>query len=236
MKGWVGTLANVNVATRKVQLLDHDRGWYRRYLGGAGLAARLLYDSLQPGVDPLSPGNMITLVTGPVTGAPFPGVGRVVLCARSPLTGGWGESSMGGYLGSALKAAGYDGLMISGASESPVYLLVSGSGITLHDASPLWGHDTSETEQLLKERHGSRCEVISIGPAGENLVRFASATHRGGDSAGRCGMGALLGSKKVKAVVVDCSGEIEVADINALRELRNTLFRAYKDNAWITIL
>jgi aldehyde:ferredoxin oxidoreductase len=143
---------------------------------------------------------------------------------------------MGGYVGQALKSAGYDGLLIKGKSEAPVYLHVRAGEVALRDASSLWGHDTYETESLLKEWHGNQCQVASIGPAGENLVGFASLNHRGHNSAARCGMGAVLGSKQLKALAVEGEGLVEVADPDSLKELRRSLTAAYKDSWWVKII
>jgi len=236
MKGWLGKIAEIDLSTGRVEFLHPDEVLYHRYLGGVGLAAKLLYDSMRPGIDPLSADNVLALMTGPVTGTSFPGVGRVSFCARSPLSGAWGESSMGGYVGQALKGAGYDGLLIKGVSDAPHYLHVTSKDVALRDASHLWGRDTYETESLLKEQHGKHCQVASIGPAGENLIRFAGINHRGSNNAGRCGLGAVLGAKHLKAIVVEGDGKIEVANPKALNELRQMLLATYKDDAWISLL
>ncbi|MBC7263855.1 MAG: aldehyde ferredoxin oxidoreductase family protein [Chloroflexi bacterium] len=236
LTGWIGKIGEVNLSTGNISSLQLDETLCGRYLGGAGLAARLLYDRLPPGTDPLSPNNIVAVMTGPVTGTPFPGVGRVSFCSRSPLTGVWGESSMGGYFGQALKAAGYDGLLIYGASEKPVYLKVTNDGITLHDASPLWGLDTYETERVLKKTHGQRSQIASIGPAGENLVHISGIHHRGSDTAARCGLGAVLGAKRLKALIAEGDGEVAVADPGSLAELRGALISSYKNDAWVHTL
>ena len=236
MKGWIGRIAEVNLSTGEIRPLHLDESLYHQYLGGVGLGARLLYDNLRPGVAPLSEGNVVAVMAGPVTGTAFPGVGRLAFCARSPLTGAWGQSSMGGYVGHALKSAGYDGLLIKGASEKPVYLHITPESISLRDADALWGLDTYDTERHLKGLHGEKCQVASIGTAGENLVHFAGINHRGSNSAARCGLGAVLGYKRVKALAIEGDASIEVADPEALSKLRRALVAKYKDDWWISIL
>lgn len=236
MKGWTGKIVEIDLSTGRIAPVYLDERVYRQYLGGVGLGARLLYDNMRPGAEPLSADNVVAVMAGPVTGTSFPGVGRLSFVSRSPLGGAWGESSMGGYVGQALKSAGYDGLLVKGASENPVYLHVTAEGIALCDASSLWGCDTYDTERLLKIRHGGKCQVASIGPAGENLVHFAGINHRGSNSAARCGLGAVLGAKRLKAFAVEGEGDVEVADPDTLKDLRRSLVATYKDNWWTGML
>jgi aldehyde:ferredoxin oxidoreductase len=237
VKGWIGKIGDVDLSSGAIRSLHPDEATYQQFLGGVGMAARLLYESMQPGADPLSPENVLALMAGPVSGANFPGVGRVSFCGRSPLSGGWGESSMGGHLGQALKAAGYDGLLVHGASDHPVYLHVTGEGITLRDASALWGLDTFDTESSLKQTLGKQVQVASIGQAGENLVPMAGINHHhGSDSAARCGLGAVMGAKKLKAFVIEGKGGIAAADEAALTELRKKLVATYEKDWWVGTL
>jgi len=236
MNGWTGKIAEINLSTGEITPLYLDENLYHSYLGGVGLGARMLYDNLIPGTEPLSAGSIVAVMAGPVTGTPFPGAGRLSFSARSPLTGAWGESSVGGYLGQALKSAGYDGLLIKGAAQEPLYVHITSHGITLRDASDVWGRDTYDTEHWLKTRHGEKCQVASIGPAGENLVHFAGLNHRGSNSAARCGLGAVFGSKRLKALAIEGSGDIEPADPDALSELRRSLVASYKDDWWVSLL
>ena len=209
--GWQGKLLTIDLTSGDIGVVTPDPDLYRLYIGGVGLAARMLYDRIPPDANPLGPENVLGIFTGPMTGTRFPGCGRVATCALSPLTGGWGQSLMGGYLGVALKRAGWDGILLSGAAKTPIYLLVEDGGTQIVDASDLWGLDTYETEAVLRERH-PRFEVASIGPAGENLCPMSGVAHRRGEFSGRCGMGAVLGSKKVKAVVVRGNSKVNVAD------------------------
>ncbi|MFW6113986.1 MAG: aldehyde ferredoxin oxidoreductase N-terminal domain-containing protein, partial [Actinomycetota bacterium] len=152
---------------------------------------------------PLSAQNPLIILNGPISGTKLPGCSRLEVWARSPLTGIWGEASMGGWISPQLKGTGYDGLVFTGASTMPVYLLLTEDGAWLRDASHLWGRDTFRTEDILRLESGDkRSRVMSIGPAGENLVKYASIASDRGSLAGRGGMGAVMGSKMLKAVVV----------------------------------
>jgi aldehyde:ferredoxin oxidoreductase len=217
-KGWQGKLLTVDVTTGKVGSKAPAAEEYRSYIGGVGLASRLLYDMIPAGADALGPQNVLAIFAGPVTGTRFPGAGRVEICARSPLTGGWGEASMGGFFGTQLRRAGWDGLLLQGAADSPHYLLIEDDHIRLVDAADIWMEDTYETERILRERHPG-AEVACIGPGGATLALIAGVANRGGEFAGRCGLGAVLGSKKVKAVVAHGTGKVEVADSEAYNAL-----------------
>jgi len=208
---WQGKLLDIDLTTGRVGTLEPGRDSYRQYVGGVGLGARLLYDVIPPGAHALGPENVLGVLTGPITGTRFPGAGRLAFCALSPLTGGWGESSMGGFLGTALKRAGWDGVLLRGARPTPIYVLIDDDRVEWCDAGDLWGTDTYETEATLRRRH-ARAEIACIGVAGERQVPMAAILHRGGDVAGRCGMGAVMGAKKIKAIVVRGSGKTEVAD------------------------
>lgn len=203
MYGYTGKLLQVDLdagTTREVALSPHAA---RAYIGGSGLAARLYLDRLggPPYPDSLDPANPLMVMTGPVAGHLLPGSSRFAICARSPQTGLWGEASCGGFFAPALKAAGLDGLIITGTASRPVYLLISDGRAELHDASHLWGRDTYETDDALKASHGRAARTVSIGPAGENLVRYAAVVHDKGHVAGRTGMGAVMGSKIGRAHV-----------------------------------
>jgi aldehyde:ferredoxin oxidoreductase len=218
MFGWQGKILSIDLTSGDASAFAPDPATYRQYIGGTALAARLLYERIPAGADPLGPENVLGLLTGPLTGTNFPGCGRVSLATLSPLTGGWGQSSMGGFFGAALKRAGWDGILLAGAAPAPVYLLVEDGEAQILDAADLWGLDTYETHALLRQRH-PRFEVLCIGPAGENLAPLAAAAHRPGKMAGRCGMGAVLGSKKIKAIVARGSGKLELADSQGYDEL-----------------
>lgn len=216
--GWQGKVLEINLSTGEIGGVFPTAEDYRRYIGGVGLGIDLLYNRIPAGADPLGPENVLGIFTGPATGTHFPGAGRVAVCALSPLTHHWGQSIVGGSLGVAIKRAGWDGLLIEGKADSPCYLLVEDDQVQVLDAVDLWGLDTYRTHEVLRTRH-SHSEVICIGPAGERQVPLASLMQRPGKSAGRCGMGAVLGSKNLKAVVVRGSGQVRTANRRAFDEL-----------------
>jgi len=174
------------------------------WIGGSGLAAVTVYRRVGPETGPLSPGNVLAFFTGPLTGTPVPSSGRHSVAGKSPLTGLWGEASVGGHWGRELKRAGYDGLVLTGASPEPVYLWISGDRVEIRGAASLWGLDTYDTEAAVRQLTHPRAQVCCIGPAGERLTPIAGlfTDGREGRAAGRCGLGAVAGAKKVKAVAV----------------------------------
>ena len=195
----------------------------RRFLGGKCLGARILYEELEPGIDPLGPENKLILATGPLTGAPFPGNARHVVMAKSPITGGWGESHAGGFFGAELKFAGYDAVIVEGRAEAPTYLWIREGEAELRDARGLWGKVTGDVQKELRKEVGDeKARIASIGPAGENLVRYASVTSDLYCVAGRCGMGAVMGSKRLKAIAVRGTEKVSIADGKTFRSLLKT--------------
>lgn len=223
-KGWRERMLDVDLTRGQIQVQTLPREILIRTIGGIGLAAQLVFD-----YDPLGPDNVLAIVAGPLSGTTWAGTGRVVLAARSPLTGLWGEASMGGYFGTHLKRAGYDAVVLRGCAPEPVVLLIEDEAVHLEPAGDLWGRETYATERVLKERH-PESEVITIGPAGERLVPMASLVHnRGNDVAARCGLGAVAGSKGVKAIVAHGSQPVPLADEESFKELKReslTLFEA----------
>ncbi|MCR4429164.1 MAG: aldehyde ferredoxin oxidoreductase family protein [Caldiserica bacterium] len=203
-----------------------DRDTLRKYVGGKGVGLSLLYQ-LDKSDDPFDPSNPLILTTGPLTGSIIQTSARSVIVTRSPLTGNFLDSGAGGHFGPALRRAGWDYVSITGASPEPLYLLIKPSGVEFKDASDLWGKDIFETERILKERHpGSR--VASIGPGGENLVRFACIGTELYRQFGRGGAGAVMGSKKLKAVVVQGNERIEYADEKRFQELAREIVEELK--------
>ncbi|MDI6830905.1 MAG: aldehyde ferredoxin oxidoreductase family protein [Actinomycetota bacterium] len=219
-----GKVLKVDLTTGEMEDVEIPEQDYRDFLGGSGLAAKWFFDHQGWKAEPLSPENPLMIMNGPLSGTTLPGVSRLEICARSPLTGIWGEASMGGHFSPQLKRTGYDGIIVTGASDKPVYLYVTDDGAEIRDASHLWGKDTYETEELLKQEVGDkRAQVISIGPAGENLVKFACVMNDRGSTAGRCGMGAVMGSKKLKAVVARGNKKFPVADEAAFKQAREKM-------------
>lgn len=222
-------ILKINLAERATETCLIPAEWRRDYLGGASLAARLLYDSLTPDLDPLSAEAPLLFLNGPLSGTLGPTVGRFVVCGRSPLTGLWAESNCGGFWGPELRFAGCDGLWITGKADGPVYLWVNGGRVEVRDAAHLWGQDTYETQESIKKELGvARIHVACVGPAAENGILFAGIFCDHGRTAGRTGLGAVMASKNLKAIAVKGSGTIPLADAETYNVLRNAANRALK--------
>ena len=202
--GYTGRLLKVNLSTGTTFEEHIPESELRKYLGGVGLAAKYFMQQVAPETDPLAPENPIIFSAGPWTGTVVPTSGRHAVVAKSPLTGIWGESDVGGTWGKELKWAGYDALIISGKAAAPVYVYISNDKVEIVSAAHIWGKDTYETSEILERETIPGAVSAVIGPAGEKLVRIASIMHDGSDgrAAGRTGLGAVMGSKNLKAVVV----------------------------------
>lgn len=218
-KGYAGRYARVNLSRESIYIEPLSKELARSYIGGSGFASRILFDEIPPGLDPLSPENKVVLATGPVTGTIWPTAGRYMMASKSPLTGIWGESHAGGHFGPQLKYAGFDFLIIEGVSRRPAYLFVTDGRIEVRDASHVWGKGTHEASDVLKRETDLNAHVACIGPAGENLVRFAAVISNYHRAHGRTGMGAVWGSKKLKAIVVRGEKSVEVANFERLMEI-----------------
>jgi len=219
--GYAGKLLFVDLSAGEVRSETPDDALYRDFIGAYGVGARVLYDRMRPGVDALGPENVLGLVTGVLTATPAIMGCRFTAVGKSPLTGGWGDANSGGHFGPRLKFAGYDCVFFTGISEKPVYLLVDNGKAELRDAGDLWGKDIYETEDTLKERHGRGTRVACIGPAGEKQALIACIETEKGASAGRSGLGAVMGSKRLKAVVARGDMEVPIADPERLRRVRD---------------
>lgn len=219
MKGYHGKAFEVNLTNGEVKELELPDSLLKDFVGGSGLAAALLHKRLTKDMDPFSPDAPLAFSTGPFTGfSPFSG--RHAVAGRSPLTGLWGEATMGGFFGVELKRFGIDVLIVTGQAKAPVYLVLSGGKVEIRDANHLWGKTVSETTSIIKEEAGKKVRVACIGPAGERLVRFAAVMDEDHRAAGRTGMGAVMGSKRLKALaVVGDKGLPEVAEEARLKEL-----------------
>lgn len=242
MYAYAGRMLRVDLSRGILEPWEPPQELYHDYIGGSGIAARLLFEVVReiPDLDPFDPRNPLIIMTGPATGTALPGSNRFVTCALSPLTGIWGESNCGGYFGPWLKRAGYDGLIITGQAPRPTYLSIVDGVAALHDASDLWGLDSYETTDLLTERHkadqGRPPQVFAIGQAGEQLVRFAAIVNNKGHIAGRTGMGAVMGSKRLKAIVADGHARQTPADQQALRGLTQRINERLRDNIMMQAL
>ena len=217
MNGYRGKILVADLTADEISTTPVDEEISRNFLGGSGYASYLLNYLLNPKADPLGPENMLLFMAGPLTGTMAPCTGRHVVCGKSPITGLWGESHSGGHFGAQMKASGYDGILIKGASKNPVILQVDDNNAELIDASDYWGMNTEETQKHLK-RNNSRIQVSCIGPAGEHLVKYASIVNDERVAA-RCGLGAVMGSKKIKAITVHGTHEPVLAypdEFNAL--------------------
>ncbi len=224
MYGYMGKILRVNLDLNKTKAENLNEEALKKFIGGVGLAAKIIYEEVKPETSPFDPENKLVFMTGPLTGTLIPCTGRYVVCAKSPLTNAWGESHSGGFWARELKRAGYDGIIIEGKSEKPSYLVISDEEVTIEDAGDLWGMDCFRAEETLKKRHGENFKVACIGPAGERLIRFASILNDEGRVAGRSGLGAVMGSKLLKAIAVKGSKEIPVKDSE---RIRNILRRIY---------
>jgi len=210
--GWQGKLLRVDLNRSKVAVEELDRKIAENFIGGRGLGVKYLYDDITPAVDALSPSNELIFVTGPLTGTAAPAAGRYMVVTKSPLTGAIAESNAGGCFATSLKYAGYDMIIFKGKSKKPVYLWVDDEHVELRDAEHLWGKGSSETEKAVISETNPLAKVACIGPAGENLVRFACVMNDMGRAAGRSGVGAVMGAKNLKAVAVNGTQGVKVAD------------------------
>lgn len=207
MGGYMGKLARIDLSTGIVKIEEIPEDVRREYIGGTGLSAYILRQCSFSSIDPLGPENVLIFSAGPLTGTTIPGSGRYAVAAKSPLTGVWGEADSGGRFGTALKAAGYDAIVVTGRAQSPSVLCVINGDISVVSAESVWGKDTFDTFDILTEKYGKKAAPVCIGPAGERMMRLANVMSEGAHAraAGRCGLGAVLGSKQLKAVVADGS-------------------------------
>jgi len=221
----------VDLSTGKIGEYHVPLEWEQSLLGGASLAARLLYTSLTPDLAPLSSDAPLLFITGPLTGTIGPATGRFVICGKGPATGLWAESNIGGFWGPELRSAGYDGLWISGKASEPVYLWIHGGRVEIREAKRLWGLDSYAVQEAIRTEIGEKmARLCAIGPAGENGVLFASIMCDHGRFAGRTGLGAVMGSKNLKAVAVRGEKEIPLFDRPRYAALRSEANRTLKQD------
>ena len=228
--GWVGKILRVDLSKEQIKEQEVNKELAHEWIGGRGWAIKLLWDELGPETDPLSPENKVIIATGPLTGTIVPSSGKVVVASKSPLTEGYGDGNIGSHLGHMLKMSGYDAIILEGKAKKPVYLWITPNGVEIKDASHLWGKSTFETEIILRRDHGNDIGSITIGPGGENLVKFSVVITEYGRAGGRPGIGAVLGSKKVKAVVAQGWNDIPMVDIDTAYELAYEIRRALMSN------
>lgn len=232
MGGWTGKALRVNLTSGQHTVEDIPQQWLEEYVGGRGLGDRYLYEEMDPSVDALSPENKLLFVTGPLTGTMAPCGSRYMVVTKGALTGAITTSNSGGYWGPELKFAGYDILILEGAAPKPSYLYIYDDVVEVRDASAYWGKGTAETEDGLREEVGvPQLRITGIGPAGENLVRFACIVNDKHRAAGRSGVGAVMGSKNLKAVAVRGTGSVEVAKPEEFLQQYWTVRNVMQENA-----
>lgn len=220
VKGYTGAIVQVDLTTAKTSYEQIDEGTARKYIGGVGLAAKILWDGTKSDTEPLSPENCLIFMTGPLTGSIVPKSSRYIIAGISPLTGIWGQSHSGGSWADELRHAGFDGIVVRGQSSRPVYLWLHDKQAEIRDAGHIWGKDTYEVSDFLQAETDEKASVACIGRAGERLVKFAGIMNDGkqGRAAARCGLGAVMGAKKLKAIVVRGTLPLSFYDEEKLKE------------------
>ena len=218
MKGYAGRILKIDLSTGKSSIKTIDERYVRKYLGGQGFAVELVYHNVPEGADAFSPENVLAMAPGLFAGYPVPTGGKTAFAGKSPATNTLAESIMGGSIGAELRHAGYDALEVHGKAEKPVYLFINDDEVEVNEADDIWGKDTRVTPETLKKRHGWDVKVACIGVAGEKLVRMACIDCDDRQS-GRAGLGAVMGSKNLKAIVVRGTKDLEPADPDALLEI-----------------
>ena len=224
MFGLMGNILRVNLEEGTILKEAIPEEVAKKFLGGRGLASKYLFDENRPGIDPLGPENKLIFFSGLITGTASPSASRYSVVTKSPLTNIWAQSSSGGRWGVDLKHAGFDGIIFEGISEKPVFLVIDDGVVQLRDATDLWGKNVTETTELLKQQLGATFNIASIGIAGENQVRYAAIMNDLHRAAGRCGVGAVMGSKKVKAIAVKGAQKIQIADRTAFKNVADKQF------------
>src|SRR5262245_23541147 len=229
--GYWNKILHVRLDDRSMWVEEPGDAFFRRYAGGRGLIGHYLLKYVPKGADPLGPENILVIAPGVLTGAPVPGAGRHSVGAKSPLTGGFGESESGGFWGAELKRAGWDGIVVHGVSPAPVYLWINDGAVEIRDADHLWGRITGEVEEAIIEELGDpRIRVAQIGPGGENLVRYACIANDLNEVAGRTGMGAVMGSKRLKAIAIRGKIPVKIADQKALTAIAKWVSSTMEQN------
>ncbi len=238
MFAWKGKILRIDLSRGNCSVEDTPSDLIRNYIGGRGAGIRILYDEINPKTDPLGPDNKLIFATGPLVGTGVPAGGRFIVASKSPLSGAIANPCCGGYFGPNLKFAGYDFLIIEGKSPEPVYVYIRNDTVELRSAGHLWGKRVRETEQLLRSDMSGKFDdwelnnmsIVTIGPAGENLVRFACIMSDGGRAAGRSGLGAVMGSKNLKGLVVSGTGDVTIADVNGFKKAVMDFFQEGREN------
>ncbi len=219
MQGWTGVFLNIDLSKSKAGAEQYDESLALNFIGGRGFAAKILWDRLKQGTDPLSPENILIFAAGPLTAIGLPNSGKLVVAAKSPLTGGYGDGNIGTLAAVHMRKAGYDALIIEGKAEKPVILHIKDKSTQFIDAKDYWGLSAPETEERLRKMYSRTAGIVSIGQAGENQVKFATVVSQGGRAGGRPGMGAVMGSKNLKAIVIEGTQLLPLAKPDEMRKL-----------------
>jgi len=225
VNGWNGRILKIDLSSGQATPQSYDAGLAMHLIGGRGFAAKILWDQATAGLDPFSPESVLVFATGPLTGFPLPSSGKIVVAAKSPLTGGYGDGILGTFASVHLRKAGFDVVVVKGRAERPSLVRIDDDRVDILPAEDLWGLGTFETENKLKESYGRDVGSLMIGPAGENLVHYATVASMEGRSGGRPGIGAVMGSKRLKALVVHGTRDLPVAYPKELRALGTGAFR-----------
>jgi aldehyde:ferredoxin oxidoreductase len=235
--GYAGKILRIDLSRSKILFENLDYQLARRFIGGEGYAAAIMFGEVGPDTGPFDPENRLIFMTGPLTGSTVPCGNKLTVVSRSPLTGIWGEALFSASMGVDLKRAGFDGIVIQGRSESPVYVSINDAKVQINNAERLWGKDIFATFDAIREKSDNGTTMVCIGPAGEKLVKIACIVSDEGRVAGRTGMGAVAGSKNLKAIAVRGTGKIGVADESRLKKIREDAIKtalpntkAFRDN------
>ena len=228
--GYCGKILRVDLTHEVIRDEVLDERLIKNFLGGTGLAAKILFDEVSPGISAFDPANKLIFMTGLLTGTPVPAAARYGVVFKSPQSGGYGEATAGGKWGPELKWAGYDGIVVEGCAIRPRMLIINNKEVEIKDASYLWGKDTYQTEKRLQEELGNKFKVASIGPAGENLVRMSSVINDMGRAAARTGPGAVMGSKKLKAIAVSGNRKPDLVDPSGVKALYKVFLQRIKEH------
>lgn len=230
MFGYQGTILRIDLTTGTIKKEPLDEKKAKDFIGGRGLATKYFVDEVSPQVDPFNPENKLLVATGPLSGTPTPTGGRYMVVTKSPLTGTIASSNSGGYWGAELKFAGYDMIIVEGRSEKPVYIAIEDDKVEIRDASHLWGKYVSETTSLIEKEMPEKTRVLTIGPAGELLSEIAAILNEKYRAAGRSGVGAVMGSKNLKAIAVRGTGKVAIADEDGLKATVRRCTEALRSN------
>ena len=237
MFGNTGKVLEVDLSSGQIETLELEEDIYKKYIGGVGLAAKLLFDRGNLDADPLDPDTLLIFATGPMAGTGMYGTSRFSVGARSPLTGIWGQASCGGNFGPELSRCGYDAVIFKGKADKPVSLVIGDETAEIVDAGDLWGKDVYETTDILKEKYGKQEKILAIGPAAENGVPFGSITNDYGHHFGRAGMGTVMASKNLKAIAAKGDMKSEFADPEGFKEFwQNTVRPQIEENIFCNAL